>query len=58
MQVEIELNHHAIAESVQKEASKKENRYDIALPQPIIESFAKFLVPELRIYHAGKIKKK
>ena len=29
----------------------KPDRYDIVLPQPIIESFARFLVSELRYYY-------
>ncbi|MFR1479506.1 MAG: hypothetical protein ACLSB9_29365 [Hydrogeniiclostridium mannosilyticum] len=29
----------------------RQNQYDIELPQPIIESFDRFLVPEIRKYY-------
>ena len=29
----------------------KRDKYDIELPAPIIESFARFLVPEIRKYY-------
>ena len=34
----------------------KLDSYDLVLPQPIIESFVRFLMPELRKFHANKIK--
>ena len=33
----------------------KRDKYDIALPASIIESFARFLVPEIRKYLKGSI---
>ena len=32
----------------------RQDRYDIELPQSIIESFARFLVPEIRKYYDGE----
>ena len=31
---------------------EKRDKYDIELPQSIIESFARFLVPEMKKYYA------
>lgn len=33
---------------------KSENPYDIELPQSIIESFARFLVPEIRKFYESE----
>ena len=33
-------------------SEEKRDRYDIELPQSIIESFARFLVPEMKKYYA------
>lgn len=32
----------------------RQERYDIELPQSIIESFARFLVPEIRKYYGSE----
>lgn len=34
--------------------SKQHNPYDIELPQNIIDSFARFLVPEIRKYYESE----
>ena len=33
-------------------SEEKRDKYDIELPQSIIESFARFLVPEMKKYYA------
>ena len=33
-------------------SEEKRDKYDIVLPQSIIESFARFLVPEMKKYYA------
>ena len=33
-------------------SEEKRDKYDIELPQSIIESFARFLVPEIKKYYA------
>ena len=33
-------------------SEEKRDKYDIKLPQSIIESFARFLVPEMKKYYA------
>lgn len=33
-------------------SEEKQDKYDIELPQSIIESFARFLVPEMKKYYA------
>ena len=33
-------------------SNEKRDKYDIELPQSIIESFARFLVPEMKKYYA------
>jgi len=33
-------------------SEEKQGKYDIELPQSIIESFARFLVPEMKKYYA------
>ena len=33
-------------------SAEKRDKYDIELPQSIIESFARFLVPEMKKYYA------
>lgn len=33
-------------------SEEKRDKYDIGLPQSIIESFARFLVPEMKKYYA------
>ena len=35
----------------------KRDKYDIELPQSIIESFARFLVPEMKKYYAEQQEK-
>ena len=33
-------------------SEEKRDKYDIELPQSIVESFARFLVPEMKKYYA------
>ena len=37
---------------MQQMSEEKRDKYDIELPQSIIESFARFLVPEMKKYYA------
>lgn len=34
--------------------SKQRNPYDVELPQSIVESFARFLLPEIRKFYASE----
>ena len=34
--------------------SKPKNSYDVELPQSVIESFARFLLPEIRKFYASE----
>ena len=34
--------------------SNLKNPYDVELPQSVIESFARFLLPEIRKFYAGE----
>ena len=36
---------------------EKKDKFDVELPQSIIESFARFLVPEIRRYYAEQQEK-
>ena len=38
-------------------SEEKRDKYDIELPQSIIESFARFLVPEMKKYYAEQQEK-
>ena len=38
-------------------SEEKQDKYDIELPQSIIESFARFLVPEMKKYYAEQQEK-
>ena len=38
-------------------SEEKRDKYDIELPQSIIESFARFLVPEMKRYYAEQQEK-
>lgn len=38
-------------------SEEKRDKYDIELPQSIIESFARFLIPEMKKYYAEQQEK-
>ena len=38
-------------------SEEKQDKYDVELPQSIIESFARFLVPEMKKYYAEQQEK-
>lgn len=42
---------------VQQMSEEKRDKYDIELPQSIIESFARYLVPEMKKYYAEQQEK-